>query len=325
MSEKSLTLPGLVDLQINGFGGVDFNDLALTADGVREAARLLAAEGVTAFLPTIITNAVETTERLLRTISNVESTDGAAIVGVHLEGPFISPTDGARGAHPKEHVVPPDFELFQRFQEAAGGRIRLLTLSPEWDGSSAFIERCRATNVLVAIGHTQADDVQIREAVAAGATLSTHLGNGLPPTIPRHGNPIWSQLAEEKLWASVIADGFHLPESVFRVIQKVKGEKLILVSDSTKFAGMSPGRYRTPIGGEVVLTPEGRLHLAADERLLAGSAFSLRQMVETLWSRGWTTLEEAWRLASENPCRFLRLENPGTVNVRASEHRLMIE
>ncbi len=317
MSETR-TLPGLIDLQVNGFGGIDFNDVSLTTEQVAEACRFLAAEYVTGFLPTVITNGPKQTETLLRVIADTESNSGAKILGIHLEGPFISPLDGARGAHPKEHVRPPDIELLKRFQHVADGKIRLLTLSPEWEGSAKLIEYCRNENILVAIGHTQATDVQIREAIAAGATLSTHLGNGLPPTIPRHGNPVWSQLADDRLWASVIGDGFHLPRPVFDVIRKVKGKNVFLVSDCTKFAGMEPGQYRTPIGGEVVLAPEGRLHLASDERILAGSAFSLRRMVETLAACGWTTFDEAWALASDAPRRFLGIDAIDTVTLTMS-------
>ncbi|MCL1888318.1 MAG: N-acetylglucosamine-6-phosphate deacetylase, partial [Kiritimatiellaeota bacterium] len=261
---------GLVDLQVNGYAGVDFNTPGLSVEDVRRARRLLRDEGITAFLPTLITNDLVVIERLADTLlaADDDSSSGAEILGLHLEGPFISPHDGARGAHPAAWVRPPDAEWLKRFQDRCAGRVRLVTFSPEWDDAPRFVEVARALGIRVAIGHTLATRAQIRDAVAAGATLSTHLGNALPPLLPRHPNPIWSQLAEDDLAVSLVGDGFHLPREFIETVLKVKGENAFLVSDCTRFAGMAPGRYTTPIGGDVVLTPEGRLHLAADERLL---------------------------------------------------------
>jgi N-acetylglucosamine-6-phosphate deacetylase len=200
--------------------------------------------------------------------------------------------------------------LLERWQELAGGRIRLLTLSPEWSDSDRLVARACELGMRVAIGHTLATTEQIAGAVAAGATLSTHLGNGIPAMLPRHPNPMWDQLAQPELWASVIADGFHLPRSVFDVFHQVKGERLFLVSDCTEFAGLPPGRYTSPIGGEVVLTEEGRLHIADNSQLLAGSALSLRQIVDKIVQNGWLTLEQAYDMASIHPWRFLGEEPP---------------
>ncbi len=234
----------------------------------------------------------------------------ARIVGLHLEGPFISPLDGARGAHPQRFVRAPDVSMLERWQELAGGMIRLLTLSPEWPETDRLIRQACELGMRVAIGHTLATSQQIADAVAAGASLSTHLGNGLPAMLPRHPNPLWDQLARPELWTSAIADGFHLPRSVFEVFRQVKGERLFLVSDCTEFAGMPPGRYASPIGGEVVLTAEGRLHMAENDQLLAGSALSLRQIVEKTVKNGWLSREEAWEMAAVRPWRFLGEEPP---------------
>lgn len=316
-SEKQFT--GLADWQVNGFHGVDFNCPELTADQVQRVSESLAAEGVAWYMPTIITNDIGTTEYLITVISRAaqastdQTTDGkplAHIVGLHLEGPFISPQDGARGAHPRRYVRSPDVRLLERWQKLAGGMIRLMTLAPEWPESDRMIRHACELGMRVAIGHTLAIAGQIAGAVAAGATLSTHLGNGLPAMLPRHPNPVWDQLAQPQLWASVIADGFHLPRSVFDVFRQVKGERLFLVSDCTAFAGMPPGRYSSPIGGDVVLTTEGRLHLADNPQLLAGSALSLRQIVEKTVESGWLTREEAWNMAAVRPWYFLGEEPP---------------
>jgi N-acetylglucosamine-6-phosphate deacetylase len=187
------------------------------------------------------------------------------------------------------------------------GRIRLLTCSPEWENSALFIENVCRLGIRVAIGHTLASYEQIVEAADAGASLSTHLGNGLPAMIPRHPNPIWSQLSEDRLGASLIGDGFHLPWEVLATILKVKGHRAFLVSDSTQFVGMKPGRYQTLLGGEVVLTESSRLYMFHNERLLAGSAMSLRQMIEKLTSTGLMSFSDAWELGSIRPWKYLGL------------------
>jgi N-acetylglucosamine-6-phosphate deacetylase len=302
--------PGLVDLQINGFAGIDVNadgDLPARADDLLHA---LLRVGVTTFLPTVVTSSVEAITARLRGIATLAATHPlwrSMVAGVHLEGPFISPEDGPRGAHPAAHVRAPDWELFRRWQEAAGGAIRIVTLSPEWPESAAFIARCREAGVRVAIGHTAATPEQIREAVRAGATLSTHFGNGAHPMLPRHPNYLWEQLAADALWASVIADGFHLPDAVLKTVMRVKEERALLVSDSVALAGMPPGEYESPIGDRVVLTEEGRLHLAADPRLLAGSAQPLIAGISHLVSSGLATLRDAWTMASVRPAAFLEL------------------
>lgn len=302
--------PGLVDLQINGYGGRDFNTLPLTEQLVSDVARRLWREGVTSFFPTIITNSDESISSAMQTIARAcaQHRDVArSVKGIHLEGPFISPEDGPRGAHSAEYVKAPDWELFQRWQEAAGGRIKIVTLSPEWPEACHFIEKCADSGVTVSIGHTAASAEQIREAVAAGATLSTHFGNGAHLMLPRHPNYLWEQLAQDELWTCVIADGFHLPESVLKTVLKVKKEQALLVSDAVSLSGLPPGEYETHVGGRVVLTPEGRLHTAADSRILAGSAQMLTWGVRHLVRSGLTDLAEAWEMGSVRPAHFMDL------------------
>ncbi|TDG00243.1 N-acetylglucosamine-6-phosphate deacetylase [Paenibacillus piri] len=302
--------PGLVDLQINGHGGIDLNTPALTVQAVKDITRKLWLEGVTTFCPTIITNNDDAIEQMVRTIAEAYSSDpliARSIAGIHLEGPFISPEDGARGAHGKQYVKAPDWELFQRWQHAAGGLIRIVTLSPEWDGAYEFIEKCARSGVIVSIGHTAASPEQIGRAVAAGARMSTHLGNGAHLWLPRHPNYIWEQLAQEALWTCAIADGFHLPASVLKVFMKAKGEQLMLVSDAVYLSGLAAGEYETHIGGTVVLSPEGRLHMADNPGLLAGSAQMLTFGIDYLVRSGLCTEGHAWEMASIRPARFMDL------------------
>lgn len=310
LMDLPIAAPGLVDLQINGYGGYDFNHPVLTAQEVKGAVRAVWAEGVTTCYPTVITGAPYTIHGAMRAIALAcEQDEGAAatVGGIHLEGPFLSPEDGPRGAHSLEHIRPPDTALFDQWQEASGGRISIVTISPEWEGSGEFIRHCVRQGVTVSIGHTSADTAQINEAVSAGARLSTHLGNGAHAMLPRHPNYLWAQLAEDELWCTLIADGFHLPDEVLKVAMKVKGKRALLISDAVTLGGLPPGSYDTPVGGRVVLTPEGRLHLAGQPGLLAGSAQMLLRHIARLAAAGLAELPDAWDMASVHPAGFMGL------------------
>ncbi|MCZ8512730.1 amidohydrolase family protein [Paenibacillus filicis] len=320
--------PGLVDLQINGYGGADFNTIPLPEGTVERATRALWQEGVTSYYPTVITNGDEEIEQALRTIARACASDrvsAAAVAGIHLEGPFISCEDGPRGAHSASYVKAPDWELFERWQEAAEGRIRIVTLSPEWPDAVRFIERCAAQGVTVSIGHTSATEEQIAEAVQAGARMSTHLGNGAHLALPRHPNYIWSQLAQDGLSACVIADGFHLPDPVLKVVFRTKGERAMIVSDAVYLSGMAPGAYESHIGGKVVLTPEGRLHLAENPSLLAGSVQLLPSGIHHLASRGLASFAEAWEMASVRPSAFMGLTAQRGLEVGAAADLVLFD
>jgi N-acetylglucosamine-6-phosphate deacetylase len=309
-SQLSTAAPGLVDLQINGYGGLDFNQIPIADGVVSDVIRKLWQEGVTSSYPTIITNSEDQILEAMKHIARICGSDPIAdrgIAGIHLEGPFISPQDGARGAHNPAFVRPPDWEWFCRWQETSGGRIKILTLSPEWPESEAFISRCAKSGVIVSIGHTSATAEQIQRAAAAGARMSTHLGNGAHLMMPRHPNYIWEQLAQDQLWSCLIADGFHLPDQLLKVVMKVKGNQAMIVSDAVSLSGLPSGTYSTPIGGKVVLTSEGRLHLAENERILAGSAQMLLWGIEHLSNRGLASLAEAWDMASIRPAGFMQL------------------
>ncbi len=311
-----LIAPGLVDLQVNGYLGLDLNSPDLRPEDLHTLAQHLAAWGVTGFLPTLITNSDEALEHLLETIAISMSAHiplASMIMGMHLEGPFISPEDGPRGAHPTEHVRPPDWQAFNRWQRAAGGRIKILTLSPEWPEAPGFISKCASTGTLVAIGHTAASPEQIRQAVNAGARLSTHLGNGAHPMLPRHPNYLWEQLACDELWASFIADGLHLPAAFIKVLLRAKGDKAVIVSDLAPLAGLPPGRYHSSVGGEVVLTSDGKLQLASNPSLLAGATRTQLQAINHLVATGLCTRADAWRRASTLPAKLLDLWPLGTL------------
>lgn len=298
---------GLVDLQVNGFGGHDLNDGALTQDTVSRLCRRLLAEGVTRFLPTIITAAPDAMTDAMSAIARACAADpvaAAMIAGIHVEGPAIDPEDGPRGAHPAAHVRAPDLAEFARWQVASGGIIRMVTLSPHWPDAPDHIRALVAQGVHVALGHTAATPAEIGAAVAAGAQLSTHLGNGAAAMLPRHPNLIWAQLADDRLTATLIADGHHLPADTLRVFLRAKGlERSILVSDAAAPGGCAPGVYRQPIGAEVELSADGRLSMRGTP-YLAGAARSLSENVALAMNMAGLTLAEALRLATRNPARF---------------------
>ncbi len=300
--------PGLVDLQINGINGIDFNDVNLEPDNLLVAADYLLKRGVVSFLPTAITNSEEALVKILSTIDAAcrqHITLRQSIAGIHLEGPFISEKEGARGAHDPAFTCNPDWEYFQRLQQASGNRIRLITLAPEREGSEKFIRQCKAAGVSVAVGHSLADANTLEMAVGAGAGMSTHLGNGVPLMLPRHNDILWGQLAEQKLSAGFIGDGFHIPPAFIKVLLRMKGENAILVSDATCFAGMPPGEYQSHIGNEINLDKNGRLSLKAQPGILAGSAADLLQSIEWLTQNKVCTLREAWACASTHAAAYL--------------------
>ncbi|HEX7448403.1 MAG TPA: N-acetylglucosamine-6-phosphate deacetylase, partial [Pirellulales bacterium] len=206
--------PGFIDLQVNGYGGQEFSSLELTPEKVADIVRQHWAFGVTGLCPTLTTQSFECLVHGLGAIDFAcQSMPDIApsVLGIHVEGPYFSTEDGPRGAHPIEHCRRPNWDEFRHLQEAAGGRIRILTMSPHFDEAPEFIARVTASGVIVAIGHTGASGAQIRAAVDAGARLSTHLGNGAHRLLRRHPNYVWDQLAEDRLMASLIVDGHHLP------------------------------------------------------------------------------------------------------------------
>lgn len=303
--------PGLVDLQVNGVNGVDFNNEDITAEEILKATQYLLIKGVTVFFPTLITNDRNNILQILKTFRLAISQHpmvASCIGGIHLEGPFISSLDGARGAHNLKYIQSPNWELIEEFQEASGGLIKLITMAPELEGSSGLIKKCRESGIRVAIGHTLASSEEITKGVEAGASLSTHLGNAVPLILPRHPNILWDQLAHDELFASLIADGFHLGESFLKVVLKAKGDKAFLVSDSTMFCGMEAGEYSTHIGEHVILEPNGKLSLKHGNGLLAGASKSLMEGVQYLIDKNLKSLSDAWKMGSIIPRTFANLD-----------------
>ena len=301
--------PALFDLQVNGCDGHSFNSAKLTIDQVYHVLTVCRRHGIGAFCPTLVTNSFEALAHGMSVIRQACASDPAiarGIPAIHLEGPYIALEDGPRGAHPREHVRQPDWDEFRRLQEAAGGLIRLVTLAPEHEGALPFIEKLTASGVVVSIGHTAATGPQIRAAVSAGARLSTHLGNGAHAMLPRHENYIWEQLAADDLWASIIADGHHLPPAVVRCIVRVKTPaRTILTCDASSLAGMPPGRY-PHWDQEFEVRPEGKV-VVAGTSYLAGSWAFTDLCIGHVIRMADVSLADAVDMAGARPRELLRL------------------
>ena len=306
--------PGFVDLQVNGFGGQSFNDPELTVEKVERVCLAQDACGVTVFCPTAITDGFELLLHTMQIYGEACETSEAVrrrAPCFHLEGPYISPDDGPRGAHPLQHCRPPNWEEFQRWQEASGGRIKILTLSPEYDAAPVFIENAVKSGVIVSIGHTAANSEQIKAAVDAGASMSTHLGNGAHGTIRRHPNYIWDQLADDRLVAGLIADGHHLPASVVKSFVRAKTpERCFLVSDVTEMTGMPPGRYKNTGTGDVEILEDGRLVVAGQRQYLAGAVAPIGVGVFNMMRFAGVVLPAAIRMASIFPAELIGQTRP---------------
>jgi N-acetylglucosamine-6-phosphate deacetylase len=301
--------PALFDLQVNGCMGVNFSNEKLTVDEVRQVVGHCRKHGLGGLLPTLISNSFEAIRHGMETIRRAVEADpvvAASVPGIHLEGPYLSELDGSRGAHPARHIRPPSWHEFCRWQEAAGGRIRLVTLAPEKEGALRFIEKLVEHGVVVSLGHTAATPRTIREAIRAGARLSTHLGNGCQAMLPRHESYLWEQLASDDLWASLITDSHHLPPALVKIFQRVKGnDRLIITCDASSLAGLPPGRYRE-WETDIEILPIGKIvvpHLG----VMAGSWAFTEDCVSNMAAFTGIPLADAIDLAGAQPRKLLGL------------------
>lgn len=305
----TVRLPGFFDLQANGFAGVDFNAADLTAERASAALDAMLLTGVTRVLPTLITSPLDAFVRSAQVLARLEH---PSIAGIHMEGPYISAEDGPRGAHPREWVAPASVDDFARRQDAADGRIVLVTLAPETPGALVLIEHLARSGVRASLGHTAATSQQIADAVSAGATLATHLGNGCARVLPRHPNSIWDLLADDRVSASFIVDGHHLPPSTVKAMIRAKGAgRSILVTDAIAAAAAPPGRYT--IGATICASSgDGRVSLPGTP-YLAGSSLTMEKAVENAARFTGLPLEEVAAMASTIPAACLGTAPSGTV------------
>ena len=310
---KLYVAPGLIDVQINGYMGVDFSEPGLTVEGIRKATKALWKAGVTTYFPTIISSDVKIIKENFAVLAQARKDKeiGKSIPGFHLEGPYISPVKGFRGAHLEKFIKAPDWEEFQEIQKSAENGIRLITVAPELDGAISFIRNCVESGVVVSLGHHNGSAEDVKRAVDAGAKMATHLGNGCANEINRHHNPIWPQLSNDKITPSIIADGYHLTKEEVRSFYKVKGpEKTILVSDALDLAGLPPGEYTR---GERTLLLTPNVVKLPKENVLAGAASPISKCVGVMMDFTQCSLSEAIQMASTNPADMMSLDNRGSI------------
>ena len=329
LSQENSTLfvaPGLIDNQVNGYSGIDFSDTGLEPEKMRVATEAIWKDGVTSFLPTIITNSHENLLQNFRNLAEAlkDNYIRDSVKGFHLEGPYISPVEGFYGCHPEEFIRNPSWREFSEYQEAAEGNIIQITIAPELDGAMEFIRLCTGNNVIVAIGHTNASAEQINKAVDNGARLSTHLGNGCANLIDRHRNPLWPQLANDHLTISVIADGHHLLPEEIKVFYKVKGpSNMVITSDVNHLIGMPPGKYMY-FGSEVVYTEDGLVKNPV-LNCLAGASMPLKKGVETMMNYTGCPLGEAINMATVNVARIYNLKDRGSLEAGKRADLILFE
>lgn len=307
---------GLIDLQVNGFGGLDFNRGGITADRLDLALIELAKTGVTAFLPAIITGSAGRMVRVLRELDEAVAASRLGplmIAGYHIEGPFLSPEDGFSGSHDSAHMSAANLDLIDDLQRNVSRGIKLVTIAPEVSGAIEMIRVLAGRGIQVAIGHSNANEQQISAAVDAGVTLCTHLGNGLPQMLHKTDNPIFWQLADDRLTAMFIADGIHVPRPALQTMLRAKGHtRTILTTDAVSAAGINTGPGFYTLGAaEIERSQEGSVRIPGSS-YLAGSSVTMDQMLRNMMAWYGLTVPVLVQLMRENPLHFIRTrQDPG--------------
>jgi len=300
----------MLDLQVNGFGGIDFNQDSLTAEDLHEACIQLESHGVEAILATIITEKIEVMAHRLANLSRLRHLDSQArktIVGFHIEGPFLNTEPGYRGAHPAEVIHSGKVDEMQHLLDAAQGLTRIVTLAPEADPGYKVTRMLADQGITVSAGHCNPSLDELRGAIDAGLRMFTHLGNGCPIHLPRHDNIIQRALnLADKLWLCFVADGVHIPFFTLRnYLRCADISRCIVVSDAMAVAGLGPGRYKlsrweVTIGADLAAWAPDRSHLV-------GSAITMRQSFANLIQHAGLTEADAVRLTSTNPRQAIGL------------------
>ncbi len=315
--EDSYIAPGLIDTQVNGYNSISFSQDKLSSKEIRKVTEAMWKEGVTTYFPTVVSSPHKRIINSFTVIAETIEKDiqmRMSIPGFFLEGPYISPVDGFRGAHNKDYVRLPDWEEFQEYIKASNNQIILVGVAPEVDGALSFIQNCKKAGIYVSLAHHNGNARIIQDAVNNGATVSTHLGNGCANMINRHNNPLWPQLAEERLTPTLIVDGHHLRPEEVKTFFKVKGpSNLMLVSDATMLAGMPPGEY-TWDGKTVVMTEDGMLKFP-EQNVLAGASFPIRYGVINVMKFTGCNLEDAIEMAATTPANTFNLDDRGSIEV----------
>lgn len=333
--EDFFLTPGFIDIQVNGFVGIDFNHPVFVGDDLLPVCKALLRTGVTRFCPTLITGSQERLTRGVRQILEAYEKHAlvrSMVIGIHVEGPYIAPEDGPRGAHPREYVSDPDWDEFLNLYKLSKGLVRIVTLAPEHPGALDFIKRASEAGLVAAIGHCAPEADDIDAAVEAGAVLSTHLGNAAHQVLPRHANYIQKQISHDGLMASIICDGTHLPDYFVKSLVRAKGKtRIILVTDAMAAAGAPAGRYT--LGDLEVEVGQDRVSRLPGTPYLAGSSLTMDEAIGNCARFAGIRLASAIAMATANPARLFdgfsgKLE-PGEradlVLFRAAGKRIHIE
>ena len=316
--------PGLVDIQVNGYAGLDFSGLPelLTVQSISDCCKKISARGVTGILATLTTAPPELICQRLKAIVAAKKQNelvAQLIQGFHIEGVFINPDEGPRGVHNPEWAITPEKHphLLEQLQQAAQGQIRYFSLAPELPGSAEFIRKAVASGVRIGIVHHAAPPAAVDEAIAAGAIISTHLGNGCHATLPRSNNYVQYQLAQDRLYASFIADGQHIPFFALKNFIRAKGlSRTVITTDCIQYTEMPPGEYqvkyyKVQVGKDAAWV--------AGSPYLAGSVLTLDRAVLNVVKHCDVSFEDAWQMASTRPAELMGLPKPPDIEVEISE------
>ncbi len=305
---------GYFDLQVNGYGGVDFNNDALTGEGLHKAYSALQADGVAGILATIITDDIDLMCDRLRNLNRLREKDSLAkqiIAGIHIEGPFINEAVGYRGAHPADAIKPANVDDMKKLLDAAAGLTRIVTLAPERDEGQAVTKFLAQQGVVASAGHCHAKLDELTAAIDAGLSMFTHLGNGCPKKMNRLDNIIQRALSlSDKLCFTLIADGIHLPYFVLNNIFRIAGfDRCVIVSDAMAAAGLGPGRYT--FGRWDVRIGQDLAARSPDGSHLIGSTMSMRHSEANLRNKLGLNDEQIRKLMMENPRQTIGLKCAG--------------
>jgi N-acetylglucosamine-6-phosphate deacetylase len=301
--------PALVDLQINGYGGIDFQQDNLSADELLTAARHLNAAGCTRFLLTLIT---DDWTRLISRLQHLRQLRDAtpalrhAIAGWHVEGPFLSAEPGFCGAHDPALMVDPTPAHLRELRDATGNDPLLITLAPERTNALGAIEQAASLGMKVSLGHTNASAEILAEAVRRGATAFTHLGNAIPRDLDRHDNILWRVFETPGLVASLIPDTIHVSPALFRLVHRVlESDSIYYTTDAMSAAGMEPGRYplgrlNLEVGPDQIVRQPGKPNFAGSALRPIEGVFRAAKMLGCSWQKVWPRL-------SETPAKLMEL------------------
>jgi len=297
---------GWVDLQVNGFKGIDFSGPNLTLEDIKFVSNQLLERGIVGYCPTVISSPLEVYQHNLSLLAEAsESNDGAQILGIHLEGPFINPEHGPRGVHPQEYILSPSIEVFEQLRDWSQDKLSILTLAPECEGALALIEHVVTTSkIVVSMGHLNANRDIFQKAVELGASAATHVGNGIADMLHRHNNPLWPILADDRIMGFFITDGNHLPPEMVRVCLRAKKvAKFIVTSDMSCLAGLEPSEYDFH-GIPVILEPDGAIRRKGTLQN-AGAGVTMMDDMNFMASLGELDLQDLLKIGFENPLRLL--------------------